>query len=64
MEYCLKVVHCSGISWTTWRRFSDFHHAHEAFESGNLCVRNCQAFVGLVLRMLSVLQLAWVWHEA
>jgi len=29
VEYCLKVTHCSGISWTTWRRFSDFHHAHE-----------------------------------
>ena len=39
MEYCLKVEHCSGISWTTWRRFSDFHHAHEAFESEKMCAR-------------------------
>ncbi|CAE7508362.1 XBAT34 [Symbiodinium natans] len=33
VEYCLKVTHCSGISWTTWRRFSDFHHAHEELSS-------------------------------
>lgn len=29
VEYCLKLDHCSGVSWSLWRRFSEFLQLHE-----------------------------------